>query len=261
MIIIKTEEEIAIMREGGNILAIILSKLKGMVKPGISTEDLEKEANRLILSAGGRPAFKGYKAGGNARPFPTTLCTSINDEVVHGPALPGRVLKEGDIIGIDIGMQFPAKGGMFTDMAITVPVGKVDEKTLSLLEATKKSLDLAIFKVRAGAEIREIGMAIQGYVEPRGYSVVRDLVGHGVGKEVHESPQVPNFEIPKRSMDNIVLKSGMTIAIEPMINMGKYQVKNGRDGFSVLTADGSLSAHFEHTVAVTDDGCEVITSF
>lgn len=260
MITIKTKEEIAVMREGGNILASILAKLGDMVKPGITTEDLEKEANRLILAAGGRPAFKGYKVG-SAKPFPTALCTSINSAVVHGPAIPAKVLNEGDVIGIDIGMQYPAKGGKYTDMAITVPVGEVDKKILNLLEATKKSLDMAISKVRAGAEIREIGMAVQRYVEARGYSVVRDLVGHGVGNEVHEAPQVPNFEIPKKSMDNIILKTGMTIAIEPMVNMGKYQVKNASDGFTIITADGSLSAHFEHTVAVTEDGCEVLTAF
>jgi len=260
MITIKTKEEIAVMRQGGNILASILAKLGEMVKPGITTADLEKEANRLILAAGGRPAFKGYKAG-NARPFPTALCTSINNAVVHGPAIPAKVLQDGDIIGIDIGMQYPAKGGKYTDMAITVPVGEVDKKVLNLLEATKKSLDMAISKVRAGAEIREIGIAVQRYVEARGYSVVRDLVGHGVGNEVHEAPQVPNFEIPKKSMDNIILKTGMTIAIEPMVNMGKYQVKNANDGFTIVTMDGSLSAHFEHTVAVTEDGCEVLTAF
>lgn len=260
MITIKTKEEIAVMREGGNILASILAKLGDMVKPGVTTEDLEKEANRLILAAGGRPAFKGYKSGG-AKPFPTTLCTSINNAVVHGPATPAKVLNDGDIVGIDIGMQYPAKGGKYTDMAITVPVGKVDKKILNLLEATKKSLDMAISKVRAGAEIREIGIAVQRYVEARGYSVVRDLVGHGVGNEVHEAPQVPNFEIPKKSMDNIILKAGMTIAIEPMVNMGKYQVKNANDGFTIVTMDGSLSAHFEHTVAVTEDGCEVLTAF
>jgi methionyl aminopeptidase len=259
MIIIKTKEEIEIMRVGGKILAAVLANLKKMVQAGVSTADLEKEANHLILAAGGRPAFKDYRSSGMDRPFPTALCTSINNEVVHGPALPGRILKDGDIIGIDIGMQYPAKGGMFTDMAITVPVGKVDEKILALLAATKESLRLAISKVRAGAELREIGKTIQNYVEARGFSVVRDLVGHGVGKQVHEAPNVPNFEISRKSIDNIILKTGMTIAIEPMINIGGFKIKNGRDGFTILTADGSLSAHFEHTVAVTDDACIVIT--
>lgn len=260
MITIKTKEEIAVMREGGRILAGILKQLGEMVAPGVSTADLEKEANRLILGAGGRPAFKGYKAG-NSRPFPTALCTSVNSEVVHGPALPGRVLVEGDIIGIDIGMQYPAKGGMYTDMAITVPVGVIEERTQKLLEATKKSLELAIAKVKNDVEVREIGIAVQRHVEPRGFSVVRDLVGHGVGRAVHEAPQIPNFEIPKRSADNIILKTGMTIAIEPMINIGGARVKNGSDGFTILTSDGSLSAHFEHTVAVTDEGCIIITDF
>lgn len=259
MVTIKTKEEIAIMREGGRILAGILAELGRMVAPGVSTEDLEREANRLILAAGGRPAFKGYKAGGNAQPFPTALCTSINSEVVHGPALPGRILNEGDVIGIDIGMQYPAKGGMFTDMAYTFPVGVIEKRAQDLLDATKKSLELAIAQVRAGAEMREIGIAVQRYVESRGYSVVRDLVGHGVGRQVHEAPQVPNFEFSKKSPDNIILKSGMTIAIEPMINIGGYRVKNGRDGFTIETVDGSMSAHFEHTVAVTDNGCVIIT--
>jgi len=258
MITLKTKEEIAIMREGGKILAGVLETLRKMVAPGISTADLEKTATQMILTAGGRPAFKGYKSGG--KPFPTTLCTSVNSAVVHGPATPGRVLVEGDIIGIDIGMQYPAKGGLYTDMAITVPVGNIEKRAQDLLDATKKSLELAIAKVKAGAEIREIGVAVQRYIESKGYSVVRDLVGHGVGHHVHEAPQVPNFEISQKSPDNIILKSGMTIAIEPMVNMGSQRVKNGRDGFTIETSDGSLSAHFEHTLAVTDEGCIIITA-
>jgi len=262
MIIIKTNKEIAIMRRGGKILAEILKKLAAEVKPGVTTGHLEKMACSLIKSAGGRPSFKGYKSMHDSRAFPTALCTSINNEIVHAPALPARRLRPGDIIGIDLGMEYPCgkdTHGYYTDMAVTVPVGKVSKQAKKLINVTKKSLELAIKQVKPNNNLSLIGLAIQTYVEANGFSVVRDLVGHGVGTAVHEEPQVPNYVIKGKAFDDVVLKPGMTIAIEPMVNEGGWKVKSGKDGFTIVTADGSLSAHFEHTVAVTEKGCEILT--
>lgn len=247
------------MKEGGSILAGILKALGDLVVPGITTQDLENEALKMIKNSGGRPAFKGYTPSGSYQPFPTALCTSINDEVVHAPAVPGRILKTGDIVGIDVGMQYPAKNGMYTDTAITVPVGSISKGVKKLLDTTRESLDLAIAQVRPGNFLNDIGKAVQEHAESCGFSVVRDLVGHGVGRKVHEEPQVPNFAITKNTLENIKLEPGMTLAIEPMINMGSYRVKSAEDGFTIKTSDGKLSAHFEHTIVVTLDGCMVLT--
>ncbi len=274
MIIIKTEKEIKIMRQGGKILACVLKKLINEVKPGITTGHLEKTACDLIKKAGGRPSFKGYKSMHEAHAFPTALCASINSEIVHAPALPSRKLKSGDIIGIDLGMEYPifAKatagkpankdsemGGYYTDMAATIAVGKISKEAKKLINVTEKSLKLAIKQVKPGNSLNDIGRAIQQFVEAEGFSVVRELVGHGVGTAVHEEPQVPNYEINDNSMDNVILKTGMAIAIEPMVNVGGWKVKTADDGFTIVTADGSLSAHFEHTVVVMEKGCEVLT--
>lgn len=262
MIIIKTKKEVTIMREGGKVLAHILKKLSAEVKPGITTGYLEQMACQLIKEAGGRPSFKGYKSMLETKVFPTALCTSINNEVVHAPALPSRRLKAGDIIGIDVGMEYPYGqdiSGYYTDMAITLPVGKISKEARRLIMTTKKSLELAIKKIKPNNSLNDIGQAIQAKAEAEGFSVVRDLVGHGVGTAVHEDPQVPNYEIVDTKMDNIVLKPGMTIAIEPMINAGSWEVKGSSDGFTIVTVDGKLSAHFEHTVAVTKEGHEVLT--
>lgn len=284
MIIIKTKKEIEIIRYGGKILAGILKKLTAKVEPGITTGYLEKMACELIKKAGGRPSFKGYKPMRDAQGFPTALCTSINNEIVHGPALPSRRLNSGDIIDIDIGMEHPTyatfsaeamdvkkatvgklinkesgMGGYYTDMSVTVPVGKISKEARKLINTTRKSLELAIKQVKPGNSLNDIGRAIQQCAEAVGFSVVRDLVGHGVGIAVHEEPQVPNYEINDNSMDNIILKAGMVIAIEPMVNVGGWKIKTVDDGFTIVTADGSLSAHFEHTVAVTEKGCEVLT--
>lgn len=280
MIIIKTEKEIEIMRRGGRILAEILKQLIAEAKPGATTGHLEKMACDLIKAAGGRPSFKGYKSMRDARAFPTALCASINNEVVHAPALPPRKLNSGDIIGLDLGMEYPAFApqccgaaagkpygknarGYYTDMAATAAIGKASKPAKKLINVTKKSLELAIAQVKPGNTLNDIGRAIQQYAEKQGFSVVRELVGHGVGTAVHEEPQVPNYEISddsERSEENITLKPGMTIAIEPMVNAGGWKIKTGKDGFTVLTADGGLSAHFEHTVAVTENGCEILTS-
>jgi methionyl aminopeptidase len=266
---IKTKEEIEIIRQGGKILARILGEVVQVIRPGVSTGELEEIACRLMEEAGGRPAFKNHQMPDGSL-FPTALCASINDEVVHGAALPSRVLKEGDIIGLDVGMEYPLegnfkknkyskKGGYYTDMAATIAVGEVGEQVVKLLSVTKKALELGIEQVKPGNTLNDIGRAIQRYVEANGFSVVRELVGHGVGYDVHEEPQVPNFEIIDKSMKNMELKSGMVIAIEPMVNMGGWRIDSGDDGFSIVTADGSLSAHFEHTVAVTEEGYEIMT--
>lgn len=276
MITIKTKEEIDILLEGGKILSSVLKEVSEMVAPGVTTMDLEDQACKRIAEAGGRPAFKGFKQSRKSDPFPTALCTSINEEVVHAPATPARVLRGGDIISIDIGMEYPLKGrreavgrvqnkysklgGYYTDMALTVPVGVVDnDKVQRLMAVTKKSLELAIKKVKPGNSIVEIGKAVQQYVEGEKFGVVRDLVGHGVGHKVHEDPQIPNYEI--KSLNNIILKPGMVIAIEPMVTMGSYELEVASDGMTFKTLDNSLAAHYEHTIAVTEDGCIVITEF
>lgn len=262
MIILKKEHEIKILREGGKILANVLKQVSEMVKPGVTTGELEELACRLIAEAGGRPAFKGYQTSLDDSPFPTALCTSINNEIVHGPALPARELLNGDIIGIDVGMEYPIKKGekgLYTDMATTVAVGEVGESVEKLMRVTKESLDLAIAQVKPGNYLTDIGRAVQQHAESNGYSVVRDLVGHGVGYEVHEDPQVPNYEIKHNDLENFKLKPGMVIAIEPMVNMGKHKIKMSKGGWAIATADDSLSAHYEHTIAVTKTGHEVLT--
>ncbi len=261
MISIKTKEEIEIIREGGKKLAEILRKLSAEVAPGIKTGQLEESACELIEKIGGRPAFKNLLIPGNKR-FPTAICASINNEVVHAPALPSRELRAGDIVKIDIGMEYPygkGKAGYYTDMAATVPVGEIDNEVQRLVDVTKKCLRLGIEQVRAGNDLNDIGRAIQNYAEAKGFSVVREMVGHGVGYDTHEEPQVPHFEVLDNSMKIITLKPGMVIAIEPMINMGDWKIKLSSDGYTYVTKDGSLSAQFEHTVAVTKEGYIILT--
>lgn len=267
---IKTKDEIEIIREGGAILASIMDKLSSMIEPGVSTADLEKEAVRIMNENGGRPAFRGYVVS-NGKSFPSALCTSVNHEIVHAPAIPGRVLRSGDIIGIDMGMEYPynsdrkpknkysSGGGFYTDMAKTFLVGDVEPSIKKLVEVTERSLYLAIEQVRPGNTLNDIGRAIQGYAEKSGFAVVRELVGHGVGYSVHEDPQVPHYEITDNSIRNVELKPGMVLAIEPMINMGSWRIKEGQDGFTFETEDDSLSAHFEHTIVVTEKGCDILT--
>lgn len=257
--IVKTEDEIELIARGGVLLSRVLGKIAKRVAPGVSTADLDNLAEKEILKAGGRPAFKGYRIYGVKQAYNSTVCTSVNDEVVHGLAHPGRILKEGDIIGLDIGMQYPANGGLFTDMAMTVPVGKISAPAQKLIKVTRECLERAIAVVHAGARLSDIGSAVQTHAEGNGYGVVRDLVGHGVGYDVHEEPRVPNYV--DHDYSDAVLKKGMVLAIEPMINAGAWQVKTLPDGWTVKTTDGSLSAHFENTVAVTDDGCEILTPF
>jgi len=275
MVYIKSQEEIEVIRAGGKILARILRTLKEMVKPGVNTADLEEVMLKMVDEAGGRPAFKDYPMGGGIF-FPSGICASINDEVVHGTAIPGRVLKEGDIIDLDIGMEWPVKaelrkslgmplnahspaGGFYTDMCATVAVGQISPEAQKLLTVTKECLDAAIKKVRPGARLNEIGGTVQKIAEKAGYGVVRDLVGHGVGYLAHEDPEVFHYLINEKSSANLELKEGMIICIEPMINAGTHKVKVADDGFTILSADNSLSAHFEHTIAVTKNGYDILT--
>lgn len=250
-----TEKEIAHLREGGQLLSGILGELVRMSVPGVSTADLDMHAERRMREAGGAPSFKGYKAGGEV-PFPGSVCTSINEEVVHAPPVPGRVLKEGDILSLDIGLRYK---GLCTDMAVTIPVGKVSERALKLIRVTKESLLAGLDVIRPGAKIREIGATVQPVVERAGFGVVRALVGHGVGHQVHEDPQIPNFDDPDSPSAKTSVKKGMVLAIEPMVTEGSWEVELARDRWTIVTEDGKLSAHWEVTVAVTEDGCEILT--
>ena len=250
--IIKNTEELKILRDGGKRLHDILMQVVSRVVPGIKTIELDVLAEELILKQGGMPAFKGYKTYDATSSYPATLCTSINDEVVHG--IPGeRELQEGDIIGLDIGMQF---GGLFTDTAVTVPVGNIDQFYQKLIDTTREALMLGIKEARAGARLGDIGHAIQSHSEAAGFSVVKELVGHGVGRKVHEEPEIPNWG---ERGTGAVLKEGMVIALEPMLNEKGDCVKLAEDGWTYVTYDGSRSAHFEHTIVVTKNGAEIIT--
>lgn len=255
--LIKTKEEIEKIRQSGRILSKIMDDLKRMVRPGLSTKELEERALFLMDKYGAKPAFKGYKTHKESSGYPTALCTSINHEVVHSPALPEKILQDGDIISIDCGVEYPAEHGCFTDMAITVPVGKIIPEAKKLIKATEKSLQLAIKQIRPGNNLSQVGSAVEKYIEDNGFSVVRDLVGHGVGTAVHEEPQIPNYAT--KQGEKFILRPGMVIAVEPMVNVGESDIEIGEDSFTFETSDGSLSAHFEHTILVTEKGCEVIT--
>lgn len=249
----KTEEEIGRLRESGKRLASVLGTIIGAVQPGMTTWEIDVLSEKLIRETGGIPIFKGYGAG-SGRPFPATLCVSLNDEVVHGIPSKERVLREGDLLKLDIGMRFE---GMVSDMARTVAIGQVSAEAEKLLSVTRESLERGIAELRPGAQISRYAGAVQGFVEANGFSVVRDLVGHGVGHELHEDPQVPNYVA--RHMDDFVLEKGMTLALEPMINAGGFPVRIAPDGWTFITADGRLSAHFEDTVVITESGAEVLT--
>ncbi len=257
MIALKSPTDLKALRRAGRLLARTLDAVVAQVKPGVSTADLDALAERLIRQGGGQPAFKGYRTRPSDPPFPTTLCTSVNDEVVHTPAI-GRKLSEGDIIGVDIGLALPSGGReYFVDMAQTVAVGRITPEAQQLLDVTRGAMDAGIAVVQPGKTVRDIGAAIQAYVAPHGYGIVRRLVGHGVGFAVHEEPRVPNFV--DRHEPEVVLQPGLVIAIEPMVNLGGSEIFTRTDGWTIVTKDGSLSAHFEHTVAVTESGHEILT--
>ncbi|MFH1225881.1 MAG: type I methionyl aminopeptidase [bacterium] len=253
MIIIKTEKEIAIMRAGGRKLAKILREIVRQVRPGAMTGDLENLANELITKEGGQPSFKGYKNSSAADPYDSALCVSLNNEVVHRSPWPSRAIKAGDLVSIDIGLEYQ---GYHTDMAISVGVGKVSSEVKKLLKITKQALDKAIKEIKPGKTLGDIGYAVQSLVEKNGFNVVRQLAGHGVGRKIHEDPPVLNYGQPGKGLE---LKEGMTLAIEPMVNVGRAEVISLEDGWTIATADNSLSAHFEHTVAITEKGCEALT--
>lgn len=253
MIIIKTESEIARLRKGGKVIADILRKVAKKVAPGITTGELNDYAHDLIIKAGHKPAFLGYQPHGQDYPYPASLITSVNAEVVHG--IPGKkVLKEGDIIALDLGLNYE---GVILDHAITVPVGGVTTpKDKELIAVTEQALYEGINAIKPGATVGDIGHAIESYVKPFKLGIVRVLSGHGVGREIHEDPYVPNFGRPGKGAK---LVPGMVIAIEPMLTRGSEEVVTMRDGYTLKTADNSRSAHFEHTVLITENGAEILT--
>ncbi len=261
----KTAEEVKLIIEGGKLMGGILEKISKLAVVGAVPADIDREAERLIREAGGIPAFKGYGGGNGVPAFPSTICSSINDGLVHGVPREDITLQDGDIYSIDIGMQYPANSGLgkngngfFTDTALTIPIGEIPEKTKQLLSVTKRALEIGIEQCQVGNTIADIGKAIQDYIDPQGYGIVRDLVGHGVGHEVHEEPRVPNYHDDK--LKTWVLEPGVVIAVEPMITIGDYQVETDEeDGWTIRTKDRSLNAHFEHTIAITEDGPVVVT--
>ena len=260
MILIKSPAEIEIMAEGGKILAKIMKELEKNVKPGITTKELDRLAESLILKSGGQCSFKGYvsKDGDTVRPYPACLCPSVNEEIVH--AIPSaRVLKNGDILKLDIGMFYQ---GFHSDMAITVPVGRhppttpVSFEAQRLIRVTKKALKMGIKKARIGNTFGDIGNTIQRYVESQGFNVVRELCGHGIGRELHEDPQILNYGTRHTGEE---IKEGMVFCLEPMVTIGDWRIKKGKDSYSYETEDGSLSAHFEHMMTATKEGLKILT--
>ncbi len=254
MISIKTPKEISIMRSGGAILAWVLNEVIKKIKPGVSTGELDSLVEKLIKEKGGKPSFKGYRAAWAEEVYPAALCVSINNEVVHGIPQTGRILKDGDIVGLDCGLEYQK---LFTDMAKTVGVGKISAEARKLIVATEEALAKAIKQIKPGRHISDVSRTIEECAQKNNFSIVRQLVGHGVGFSAHEEPQIPNY-LDSRVPD-IELQAGMTLAIEPMINVGGWEVETLDDGWTVATRDKSLSAHFEHTVAVTAKGYEILT--
>ena len=247
MIILKSPREITLMRAAGQILAEVMERLRAFVKPGISTAEIDREVESFLQSKGAKPAFKGYRG------YPATVCTSINQEVVHGIPSAKRRLAEGDIIGLDLGCIVE---GYYADCAITLAVGAVPPRVQELLDVTRESLDKAIVQCRPGNRLGDISHAVQSHCESHGFGVVRAFVGHGIGRQLHEDPQVPNFGEPGRGPG---LKAGMVLAIEPMVTMGSWEVRILEDRWTAVTEDGSLAAHFEDTIAITENGPEILT--
>jgi methionyl aminopeptidase len=246
MISLKSEKDLEILRKSGKILAKVLGEVCKLVKPGVSTARINQVAEELILRENAQSAFKGYQG------FPAGICTSINEEVIHG--IPSaRLLKEGDIISLDIGINYE---GYFSDAAVTLPVGLINWRARKLIEVTKRALALGIKQARLENRLSDISWSIQNYVEKNGFSVVREFVGHGIGFSLHEEPQIPNFGKPH---EGPIIKSGMVFAIEPMVNMGTWESRILENGWTAVSKDGLPSAHFEHTVAITEDGPEILT--
>jgi len=248
VIVLKSAREIALMRRAGHILAGVVERLRASVRPGMSTLDIDEDVEAYIHREGAAPAFKGYRG------FPATVCVSINEEVVHGIPSPRRKIHEGDIVGLDLGCIVE---GYYADCAFTLPVGPVPADVQKLLDVTRESLERAIQECRTDRRLSDVSHAVQSHVEAHGFSIVRAFVGHGIGRALHEEPQIPNFGDPGRGPQ---LRAGMVLAIEPMVTMGSWEVRILDDGWTAVTQDGSLAAHFEHTVAVTENGPEVLTS-
>jgi methionyl aminopeptidase len=252
VIYIKTKKEVDYIRESCKIVAETLQLMKANVRVGVTTKELDQIAEDYILSNDAKAAFKGYSQGGSSIDYPASICSSVNEEVVHG--IPGpRVLKSGDIVSLDVGVY---KNGYYGDAALSVAVGELTEEKTKLMEVTENSLYKGIEEARAGNHVYDISYAVQTFVEANGFSIVRDLCGHGVGKYLHEDPSIPNFG---KKGTGAKLKNGMTLAIEPMVNAGDYHVLTGQDGWTVLTRDGSPSAHFEHTILISDNKAEILT--
>lgn len=248
MIVLKSAREIALMRAAGGILVDAIRLCRVLVKPGISTLEIDREIEALIHERRAKPAFKGYRG------FPATICASINEEVVHGIPSALRRLKEGDIVGLDLGAIVD---GYYADAAVTLPVGEISAEARRLLDVTREALDLGIAQCRPGRRLGDVAAAVQRHVEAAGFGVVRAFVGHGIGRELHEDPQVPNFGEAGRGP---LLRAGMVLALEPMVTMGHWEVRVLADRWTAVTEDGSLAAHFEHTVAITEAGPDVLTA-
>jgi methionyl aminopeptidase len=248
MAIITVKAEIDKLRRSGQIAHQALKLVAAAIRPGVSTAELDKLAEDFVLKSGAHPAFKGYQG------YPNALCVSINDEVVHGIPSDKKILQDGDIVGIDIGIEY---GGLYSDHALTIPVGQISKDAKRLINDTKKSLSVGLKQIKPGRRIGDIGAAIEQYLKPRGYGIVRQLTGHGLGHQVHEEPAIPNFGTAGTGP---VIVTGMVLAIEPMVNLGGPDVETLADGWTMVTSNHSLSAHFEHTIIVTDRGCEIITA-
>lgn len=248
MITIKTEEQLNKMRQSGKVMKEVFLKLKDFIKPGITTKDIDKFCNRLIVSKGCKPSFL------HLYDFPGSVCTSVNDVIVHGIPSDSAVLKEGDIVSVDVGVNYK---GIHTDACRTYPVGKISKEAQDLIDVTQQAFFEAIKHLKAGCRVGDIGSAIQHYVEPKGYSLVREMIGHGIGTSVHEEPDVPNYG---KAGTGPILRAGMCIAIEPMVNQGTRHIQiSNFDGWTCSTRDGKLSAHYENTLLITEDGVEVMT--
>ncbi|OGL99016.1 type I methionyl aminopeptidase [Candidatus Uhrbacteria bacterium RIFOXYB2_FULL_57_15] len=254
MALTKTKNEIDSMREGGHLLSRALKAACDAVRPGVTLSDIDAVAEQVIREGGGEPSFKGYKSHADDEPFPTTLCISVNEEVVHGRGDRPIVLKEGDIVGLDIGLWY---NGLCTDMAATVPVGHVSEEAAKLIAVTREACLAGANVVHVGGLVSDVAKAVESVVEPHGYGIVRALVGHGVGHKVHEGPHIPNYSDHRYPRVEIV--EGMCLAIEPMIGLGTWDVETAEDGWTVVMKDRKLAAHFEVTIVVTKDGIEVLT--
>jgi len=256
MALTKTTKEIDAMRRGGALLSRALKAAVDAVAPGVKLSELDAIAEKVIRDGGGEPSFKGYKGSPDDTPFPSTVCISVNEEIVHGLGNRDRVLKEGEIVGLDIGLWLE---GLCTDMAVTVPVGEVKPELIELMRVTRESLMKGVEAAKVGDAIKDISRAIEGHIKPHGYGIVRALVGHGVGHQVHEAPHVPNFVSPR--YPHIEIQEGMCLALEPMVGLGgDHKVDTAPDGWSIVLADGSPGAHFEVTIAVTKEGgAEILT--